>query len=218
MIRKRPREGSLLGVWKIDEDDDWYFTNPLLTERVQNRINGYKSVQHQLQGIAVRILIKNLLPEEANVDIDYDEKSKPFFISAPYKLSISHSEDMVAVLISDLGEVGVDIERRSSKLERVASKFMNSAELGIHEQLPDLDSPYYLHILWGAKESMFKLYGKGSLDFKKHMLVENFELLEEGSFSGSIEKDDKLIRVDGFYGNVGKFVLVYVLESQLSDK
>lgn len=214
LIRKKLREGTLLGVWKIEEDEEWYFSNPLLTERVQNRIDAYKSVQHKLQGIAVRVLIKALLPNEENVDIDYDEKSKPFFITSKHKLSITHSEDMVAVLISNHGEAGVDIEKRGAKIERIASKFMSKAELEIHDKLTSVEKTYYMHILWGAKESMFKLYGKGSLDFKQHLVVQKFEVGDEGSFQGSIQKEDKLIRIDGFYSNVGKFVLVYVLESQ----
>ena len=67
-------------------------------------------------------------------------------------------------------------------------------------------------MLWGAKESLYKLYGKGNLDFRKHLLVREFKLKSEGDFVGVIDKDDKMIKVDGYYSKVGKFVLVYVLE------
>ena len=82
LIRKNLNGKSVLGVWEIVEDKAWYFTNPLLTNRVQNRIDAFRSVQRKLQAIAVRVLIKTLLPNEENVDIDYDENSKPFFIVA----------------------------------------------------------------------------------------------------------------------------------------
>lgn len=203
-----------MGVWTIAEDEGWYFNHHLLTRRVQERIDGYKSVQRKLQGVAVRILIKELLPDEENVAIDYDKKSKPFFVAASYKLSISHSGDMVAVLISKKGEVGVDIEKRSEKIERISGKFMNTAEKIKFDGLIGAERTKYLHILWGAKESMFKLYGKGSLDFKRHLKVQHFQLTEDGHFKGSIEKEQKPIQIEGFYSNVGKFVLVYVLESK----
>lgn len=212
LIRKELGKGALLGVWKIEEDEDWYFSNPLLTERVQIRIDAYKSVQRKLQGIAVRILIKNLLPQEDNVDIDYDEKSKPFFVSLKAKISVTHSEDMVAVLISDQGEVGVDIEKCNTKVKRIFHKFMNEMEYETYISLKDPGKTDYLHIIWGAKESLYKLYGKGNLDFRKHLLVREFKLKSEGDFVGVIDKDDKMIKVDGYYSKVGKFVLVYVLE------
>jgi len=214
LILKKPSKGSLLGVWKIEEADDWYFTNPLLTERVQKRIDAYKSVERKLQGIAVRVLLKTILPDEDNVDIDYDEKSKPFFVSLNYRLSITHSGNMVAVLLSDQGEVGVDIEMSSSKIERIAHKFMNEAEHEIYSNLVGKEKMDYLHIIWGAKESMFKLYGKGSLDFRENLIIAKFDLKAEGEFIGTVDKDDKVIEVSGFYSKVGKFALIYVLESQ----
>ena len=214
LIRKEVGESALLGVWKIEEEEAWYFTNPLLTDRVQTRIDGYKSVLRKLQAIAVRILIKALLPEEENVDIDYNEKNKPFFVVAPYRLSISHSDTMVAVLISAEGEVGVDVEKLSPKVERVAHKFTNSDEQRIYNNVKEAERFDYLHILWGAKESMFKLYGKGSLDFRENLIIPSFDLKAEGEFVGTIEKGDKLISINGFYSKVGKFALIYVLESQ----
>jgi len=212
LIREELASNTLLGVWKIEEDEDWYFSHEHLTPRVQNRIDAFKSQQRKLQAIAVRILIKTLLPNEDNVDIDYNENSKPYFIKADYNLSITHSHSMVAVLFSDQIEVGVDIEKRTEKVERVGHKFMNLDELRMFNNLDASVKMDYLHVIWGAKESMYKLYGKGSMDFRKHIIVPKFELKSDGEFVGVIGKDDRLVRVNGFYTNLDKFVLVYVLE------
>jgi len=214
LIRKELAGNSLLGVWKIEENDAWYFNNPLLTERVQSRIDGYKSVQRKLQAIAVRILIKTLLPSEKNVDIGYNEKNKPFFTEALYKLSITHSRNMVAVLLSDTVEVGVDIEKQDLQVERVAHKFMNSEEESNYASILESEKLDYLHVLWGAKECMYKLYGKGGLDFREDMTVHKFDLKSQGDFTGMVSKDERLIHVAGVYTKLDNFVLVYVLEKR----
>ena len=212
LIRKKVSKQALLGVWKIEEDENWYFSNPLVTDRVQKRIDAYKSVQRKLQGIAVRVLIKSMLPDEINVDIDYDDRSKPFFTEADYNLSITHSDTMVAVLVSREVLVGVDIEKYSSKVERVGHKFVNETEQNVYNSVPPNKKMDYLHVLWGAKESMYKLYGKGSMDFKKHILVDDFQLSSAGDFTGVVGKDERFVKVTGYYTKLDKFVLVYVLE------
>jgi len=213
LIRQELAANSLLGVWKIEEGEAWYFNNPILTTRLLNRVERYKSAQRKLQAIAVPILIDTLLPEESNLEIVYSDSSQPLFVEAPYKLSISHSGNMVAVLVSGETEVGVDIQRQTSKLERIAHKFMSNQEKIEYDKVPESDQLYYLSILWGAKESMFKLYGKGDLDFRENLLVNAFDVKSQGDFTGMVRKAETMIDIDGVYAKLDNFVLVYVLEN-----
>ena len=216
LLRKELGENTLLGVWKIEEDEAWYFAHPLLTERVQNRIDGYKFIQRKLQAIAVRILIKSLVPDEENINIDYNENNKPFFTVARYNLSITHSDTMVAVLLSGQMQVGIDIEKDSPKIERIARKFLSEDEFDRYDKIQESDKFQYLHVMWGAKECMFKLYGRGKLSFRENLAVSTFELKPEGAFDGIINKDKRVIKVDGYFVKLDKFVLVYVLENRVN--
>ena len=120
---------------------------------------------------------------------------------------------MVAVLVSGETEVGVDIQRQTSKLERIAHKFMSNQEKNEYDKVPEADQLYYLSILWGAKESMFKLYGKGGLDFRENLLVNAFDVKSQGDFTGMVRKAETMIDIDGVYAKLDNFVLVYVLEN-----
>ncbi|MBL4754361.1 MAG: 4'-phosphopantetheinyl transferase superfamily protein [Flavobacteriales bacterium] len=214
LLRKELAENTILGVWKIEEKEAWYFANPIVTKRLQNRIDSYQFVKRKLQAIAVRILIELLLPDEDNIDISYNEKRKPFFTVAGYNLSITHSDTMVAVIVSDQLEVGIDIERESPKIKRIAHKFLSEVEFDRYNEVQESGQFDYLHIMWGAKECMFKLYGRGSLSFKENLAVSEFDLQSNGKFYGVIDKNKRVIKVDGYYIKLDKFVLVYVLENR----
>ena len=214
LIRKELAGNSLLGVWKIEEGDGWYFDNPLHTGELLNRVERYKSVQRKLQAIAVPILIDTLLPGESNLEFVYSDNNQPLFVEAPYKLSITHSGNMVAVLVSGKTEVGVDIQRQTSKVERIAHKFMNNQEKIDYDKVPDSGKLHYLNVLWGAKESMFKLYGKGGLDFRENLLVNAFDVQPQGDLTGIVRKGKTMIHINGVYTKLDNFVLVYVLENQ----
>jgi len=214
LIRKELTGNFLLGVWKIEEGEAWYFNNPILAGELLNRVERYKSVQRKLQTIAVPILIETLLPGESNLEFYHSDNNQPLFVEAPYKLSITHSDNMVAVLLSGETAAGVDIQRHSSKVKRIAHKFMNDEEKNGYEKVPESDKLYYLNVLWGAKESMFKLYGKGGLDFRENLLVHAFDVKPQGDFTGVIRKGKTMIHIKGVYTKLGNFVLVYVLENQ----
>ena len=57
----------------------------------------------------------------------------------------------------------------------------------------------HLHYYWGAKEALYKCYGRRRLDFKEHILIEPFEYAENGKTTGTVIKDDfKLLHVMSF--------------------
>ena len=70
---------------------------------------------------------------------------------------------MVAVITHPSLPCGLDIEQRNAKIGRIARKFVNAEEEAFCSAT-DLDR---LHIIWGAKEAMFKWYGLGGVDFRK---------------------------------------------------
>ena len=50
-------------------------------------------------------------------------------------------------------------------------------------------------INWSAKEAIFKLYGKGNLDFKKNIEIPYFELSEKGNFTVILKPKNEKIEV-----------------------
>jgi phosphopantetheinyl transferase (holo-ACP synthase) len=67
--------------------------------------------------------------------------------------------------------VGVDIEKTSPTIERIRNKFLSAHESeiafeGIEKSGHRLRQ---LTLLWSAKESMFKWYSLGQVNFKEHI-------------------------------------------------
>ncbi len=69
----------------------------------------------------------------------------------------------------------------------------------------------FLHIYWGAKECLYKAYGRRSLDFKKHISIDAFNL-EEGCTTGKVIKNDFKLAFDIFFKIKEGYFLVYALE------
>ena len=128
-----------------------------------------------------------------------------------FEISISHSRSLATVLAAPV-PVGVDIQKIVSKIERIAHKFMNQAE---SESLQVPSCIPHLHVYWGAKEALYKAYGRRQLDFKKHILIDPFSYDEAGgTITGSIHFNDFHANYQLSYERIDReFVLVYARES-----
>ena len=71
------------------------------------------------------------------------------------------------MILSDCGEVGVDIEQYGERVCRVASRFVNEREpvSGVWEQL----------LLWSAKETVYKMMNCREVDFREHLLSSDWQ-------------------------------------------
>ncbi len=112
-----------------------------------------------------------------------DAFGKPVLENSPWKISLSHAGSYAAVAGKEGEETGVDIELVGEKVRRVASKFCNAAEQLSVKNGAELET---LHLIWGAKEAMYKWYGKKEVDFKAHLAVQPFDLQSEGNLLGSL--------------------------------
>ena len=83
-------------------------------------------------------------------------------------ISISHTKSAAIAAYSATVEVGIDIEGVRPQISRIAKKFVRSDE---EKFLVSLGTTHAQQLLWGIKESLFKLFGSGNLDFKKHLHI-----------------------------------------------
>ena len=116
----------------------------------------------------------------------------------------------MAAAIAGPGLVGIDIQHIVSKIERIAHKYMRPEET---QSLRPETRLEHLHIYWGAKEALYKAYGRRQLDFKANILVDPFELeFEKGIFYGKVIKDDYQAFFKLHYEMFNNHVLVYGIE------
>ena len=169
--------GTTIHIWKIEETFEELRNGLVLTENSISRLSGMKSQLHQKGFLSVRHLLKHAGYEGAN--LYYNEYGRPF-LNDDKHISITHSFEFAAVLISDL-EAGVDIEKNREKIVNIQHRFVNTEV----DSLSDEDLVKQLTVIWGAKESMYKTYPYGGLSFHNHIGIDPF-LFADGRSSGRV--------------------------------
>jgi phosphopantetheinyl transferase len=155
-----------IGIWKIEETESFFLeTVPLQSEIT----HPHKRMQH----LAGRYMLRYLFPDFPYELIRIANTLKPFLENEAYHFSISHCDDYAAAIVSRDKRVGIDIETVSERVRRVKDKFINTIESGIieHFENPASDLMKYT-LMWSCKEAMFKWYGDGQVDFKKHLQLQ----------------------------------------------
>ena len=167
-------------IWKIEESTEELKNGISLTEKNTARLDGMKSDIHQKGFLSIRHLLKEVGLTDA--DLDYDAYGKPHLDAGRY-ISISHSFTFTAIIFSDNLPVGIDVEKQREKILKIAHKFTPFEEYKTIANVDALISK--LTIVWGAKESLYKIYGKKKLLFLHHIFVDDFKF-EDKKTKGEI--------------------------------
>ena len=152
-------------VWKITESEEELRASLSHPEYFEAKIRNLKPGSRRLMEIlSVRRALKELMYGEEK-RIVYDRFGKPSIDEpdAPY-ISFSHTKQYVAVITSDV-PVGIDIERRGDRVQRVVPQFLTPDEVTVLSLTPDIDLAF--HLAWSGKESAFKVLGQSFYDLKK---------------------------------------------------
>jgi len=113
----------------------------------------------------------------------YSAENKPFVRGNTHKISISHSNNLTAVLISSDKRVGIDLEYMSGKISKVADKFINERERITAD--PEMKK-YHLYLHWCAKEAMYKICDKQDINFRDGLTIAPFDPEEHGFMKGHV--------------------------------
>lgn len=164
-------EISRLAVWHITEPEQFF----LKKVSPQNEINHpHKRLQH----LAGRYLLQLLEPAFPVHLISIAESKKPLLPDNEFHFSISHCGDFAAAIISKYA-VGIDVELITPKVVKLKNKFLDQGEFDIISKNFQVPQIQLLTLFWSAKESIFKWYGKGKVDFKQNIQIENFHFNDQ---------------------------------------
>ena len=171
-----------LGLWRIDETTEG---SPRQRER--------QAVQSLLCAMT----------DGTKQNIGHEASGKPFLEQGGY-ISISHTRGYAALLLSDAELLGVDIEYRSDRVERIASRFIRTDETALttDEKL----------LVWSAKEAVYKLFSEDKLMFFD---MQTLEIRPRNDADGQqmgllrMENLKRNIVVDVLYEFTDDYVLTY---------
>ncbi len=197
-----------IAIWNIEEPEDWFLEKLRLDELEQAQLAVIKG-HRRLEWLSARYLLSQMLGGVSGAMVK-DENGKPHLEHLPLHISLSHSHGLAAVIVSDR-LTGIDIQKLVAKIERIAHRVLRPVEL---DSLQNERRIEHLHVYWGAKEALYKAYGRRELDFCKHILVEPFPFdLENGKSKGQVIKDDFAADFDLHYQQIEDFILVYALQN-----
>lgn len=201
--------GGELGLWNIEEEEEWFLHKLLLSPMELRQLSRMKG-RRRLEWLAVRQLVHTMSGRQKRGAFIKDEFGKPHLEKSSYQISISHSETLAAAIAGPV-PVGIDIQKIVPKITRIAHKFLRDEE---REIIAEHNLIEHMHFYWGAKEALYKAYGRRELDFREHIFIEPF-LLDgpSGVMTGSVVKGDFSAKYQLFFRTIQDFVLVYALES-----
>ena len=194
-----------LFVWKISETFDELFQSVALKDVSLARVDSMKSESHQRGFLAVR----RLLMEAGYSDFDlyYDEFGKPHLENGKH-ISISHSHDFSVIVLSDVN-VGVDLEILKEKTLKLAPRYMDVSHLN---NLSKSDELIKATVVWGIKESVFKIKNEIGISFKDNIFEDDFNL-EDKKCGVSLQFNDKTERFNIVFEFIENYVFVCAFSS-----
>ncbi len=196
-----------LAIWKIEEEETFFLEQLHLSFEEQKQLDQIRG-NRRLEWLAGRHLVHLLSERESRGIILKNEYGKPFLQHSIWHISMSHTLDYAAVIAAPF-DVGVDIQRLVGSIERIQHKFMNQDEIDFLQQ-DDMDL-YRMHVIWGIKESMFKIYGKGALNWCENFRVSPFQYDPRGGQVNCMMHDhEDEYRYIAYYQMFKEAMLVYV--------
>ena len=150
-----------IGVWHITEGEDYFLQQVPLQREITH---WHKRLQH----LAGRLLLKELYPAFPVELIQIAGTKKPFLQNEPFHFSISHCGDYAAVVVSKEYRVGVDVELKTNKIEKIIPKFLTAEECFL---MPRGSITETATLFWSVKETIYKWNSRAGVDFKKHIAI-----------------------------------------------
>ena len=192
-------------VWEITETFEDLFDQVLLTDTNLIRLNNMKSEMHQRGFLSVRMLLQSA--GYSDNDLYYDEFGKPHLSNGKH-ISVTHSFGFSSIIISNKN-TGIDIELQREKILLIADKFIDT-EFDFLEKDAD-DYIRKLTVIWGIKESIFKIQNEVGISFKDHISVFPFEI-GEGKTSAILTFANLNKEFTIYFEEIENFTLVYAFE------
>jgi phosphopantetheine--protein transferase-like protein len=197
---------GVLGIWKLKE------TAADLISQFQfsdNELENFTKIKHETRKreyLATRLLLQKLLNKK--VEIEYLQSGKPLLKNSHFNISISHSANFVAIIISTK-KIGIDIENTNRNITKIATKFLSSDEI---EHIKKTENKQIATTLyWSAKEAIFKCTNENGIQINEQIAILPFEIKKEGKFAGIFNKETHYKLWYLFYENN---IIVYCVEQQ----
>ena len=206
-LKKEREHEATIAVWQITETEEELIQLSATPTDEMEEISFIQSESLRKQRLAVRALLNTLFDEK--VYLSHHDNGKPYLENNPVNISITHTQKYVAVILHEEEDCGIDIESLDRDFSAVEKKALSEEEI---EDLDDEKRNEQLAIYWCAKEAVFKLLSRYSVDFAEQIEIERFHPRGEGELEATfIDKNGDEDEYDLEYMTFDRHVLVWVV-------
>lgn len=151
----------------------------------QKKIMGYRRWQDAQLSLLGRILLykgaDNFSKKYKKANVKYNKYKKPYFEEDKIYFNISHSGEIVVCAVTDVSDIGIDIELQCDiQIEDFQLQMTKGEWAKIFTSINKLDSFYGY---WTQKEAVIKNSGKGlSVPLKSFEILEDVAIIEGKTF------------------------------------
>ncbi|HEY4326592.1 MAG TPA: 4'-phosphopantetheinyl transferase superfamily protein [Mucilaginibacter sp.] len=204
--RKQVDDDTEFAIWRIEEEADELYNQLQLDGHEKAYYEKLSAGKRSLHWLGTRVLLRKMLRTDEYIDCKVDAHGKPYLVNLPYHISLSHSFDYAAVMISK-EPVGIDIEQVKEKVERIAHKFIKKDEMAF---IGNAHRIQQLYVCWCAKEAVYKCYGQKEVSFADNITLEPFEFEGHGYITAHLNKEGTNIKYDVGYLQYEDYMVGYV--------
>ncbi len=159
-------------LYRLDLDDSSSkvvgLNDQLLSEAEKEKANKYVQDIHRVRYQRGRSWIRKILAEYVGVsgselNIQEQERGKPFIENHAIEFNLSHSENLAVLAVTHDQQVGIDIEHLSRliELEELSKIHFLEPELNWLAGFSGKEKQQAFFWLWTAKEARMKITGEG---------------------------------------------------------
>lgn len=189
-------EDVMISFWNITENIDELkkMLFPFLDVCEMEQFSKISNEHRQKEWITSRLLLKNMLGNYEK--IYYNHNRKPY-IETPFTISISHSKEYLTILLTKKKMGGIDLEKISPKIAKIAYKFLCNEEI---TQIEEKEKIPALYVNWCTKEAIYKAYGKRDISFRENIFINAFNYKNAGTINANLKfkKTNKEFKVHYF--------------------
>lgn len=163
-----------LGLWKIDEDVSFF------EQKIAYRSTAGHD-QKKLQQLASRMLLQELHGNFPFEQVRLNAHGKPILESLSSHFSLSHCRGYAAAVLSEKAEAGIDVEEISDRVLKIEKRFLHQSELDRLFSDGHMQRAVISTLCWSIKETVFKWWGKGGVDFSENIIIQSLNGDEKGT-------------------------------------
>lgn len=191
-----------LYTWKITESRNTLIGLCQSKNLNCSHIHAIKSDKRACEMLAEVLLIHEITGNNTT-ELHHDEDGAPYINNYKAHISITHSDKIVCIAVSQSCPIGIDIETNVDKIIKVRHKFLSNEEL---KYIPESDISKN-HMAWTAKEAVFKVARIKELSLKDNITLNEDISIASVSFSEKSKTYDithEYSEDNGFFITVAK--------------